>query len=212
MDIQMIGVLWLVGSIVLGLVNCYFGYRLFIVTVGIVGFLLGATLGYLIGVWTGSLIFGLIAAVIFGLIGGWASVMAYYAFIFVAGALAFAFTSAFLAGLYSSEVSALIPIACGLIGGLLALWLQRIIIIIATAMQGAIASTLAVAALASGGGLNAYRTMFYDLMEGTLGRVGSAWFYVGLSVWLILAVSGALYQFRRGKEMYRYDGGSGMPT
>ena len=35
MDIQMVGILWLIGAFLLGLLNCFFGYRLFIVTVAI---------------------------------------------------------------------------------------------------------------------------------------------------------------------------------
>ena len=95
MDIQMIGVLWLIGAFFLGLLNCFFGYRLFIVTVAIVGLLLGASLGYTLGAFVGSNIAGLIAAAVLGLIGAWASVSAYYAFIFVAGAFGFALFAAF---------------------------------------------------------------------------------------------------------------------
>jgi len=210
MDIQMVGILWLIGAFLLGLLNCFFGYRLFIVTVAIVGFLLGASFGYLIGTWTGSLIIGLIAGTVLGLVGGWASVTAYYAFIFVVGAFGFAFASAFLAGLYTPNVSVLIPIICGLLGGLSALWLQRAIIIIATASQGALAAVLAVAAMISGGGVYAYRAMFYRLLDGDISRIGGAWFYVGLLIWLVLAVSGFVMQFKRGKEMYRRRGGKAL--
>ena len=129
--------------------------------------------------------------------------MAYYAFIFVVGAFGFALASAFAAGLYMPEVSPLIPLAGGLVGGLCSIWLQRVIIIIATAAQGALASILAVASLASGGGVGAYREMFNRLFEGGISRTGSNWFYVGLVFWLILLVSGLSVQFKRGKEMYR---------
>ncbi len=206
MDTQMIGVLWLIGALALGLLNCFFGYRLFIVTVAIVGLLLGGSLGYSAGAWTGNLLIGLIAATVLGLIGGWASVMAYYAFIFVAGAFAFALASAFVAGLYSANVSVLIPLICGLIGGFLAFWLQRAIIIIATASQGGLAAVLAAAAIITGGGTHAYREMLYRLLEGDLSRAGGIWFYAGSLVWLILVVSGLMTQFKRGKEMYRRRG------
>ena len=130
MDIQMIGVLWLIGAFFLGLLNCFFGYRLFIVTVAIVGFLLGASLGYMLGNFVGSGIAGLIAAAVLGLIGAWASVSAYYAFVFVAGAFGFALLAAFVAGLFGSDVHVAVPIVAGLIGGFLALWLQRVVIIL----------------------------------------------------------------------------------
>ncbi len=203
MDAQMIGVMWLTGALLFGLLNCFFGYRLFIVTVAIVGFLLGASLGYAIGIWTGNWVIGFIVTVVFGFIGGWACTTAYYAFIFVVGGIGFALATSFVAGLFMADVHMLIPIAAGLIGGFLSFWLQRVIISVATAAQGALASVLAVAAIASGGGAPAYREMFNHLFAGELARDGGLWFYVGLTVWLVLAIAGAVTQFTRGKEMYR---------
>ena len=206
MDIQMVGVLWLIGAFSLGLLNCFFGYRLFIVTVAIVGFLLGASLGYALGAFVGSSIAGLIAAAVLGLIGAWASVSAYYAFIFVAGAFGFALFAAFVAGLFGSDVHVAVPIVAGLIGGFLALWLQRVVIILATAAQGALASVLAAASLVSGGGVQAYRALFYRLLDGDISRLGSFWLYLGLFSWLVLFAAGLAAQFTRGKEMYRRQG------
>jgi hypothetical protein len=203
MDAQMIGILWLVGALLLGLLNCYFGYRLFLITVGIAGFLIGASIGHMVGAWTGSWIVGLAAAVMLGLFAGWACMMAYYAFIFVVGAIGFALASSFVVGLFYPDVHVLIPIVGGLIGGFLSVWLQRIIIIVATAAQGGLASILAVAALISGEGVSGYRDLFQRFFEGELSRTGGLWFYLGIFVWIILAVSGLVVQFRSGKEMYR---------
>jgi len=58
----------------------------------------------------------------------------------------------------------------------------------------------------SGGGVYAYRAMFYRLLDGDISRIGGAWFYVGLLIWLVLAVSGFVMQSKRGKEMYRRRG------
>jgi hypothetical protein len=203
MDAQMIGILWLVGAIFFGLLNCFFGYRLFLVTVAIAGFLIGASLGYMVGVWTGSWIVGLVAAAMLGLIAGWACTMAYYAFIFVVGAIGFALASSFIAGLFYTDVHVFIPTIFGLIGGFLSLWLQRVIIIIATASQGALASIMACSALISGGGTNRYRALLQQFFEGNLNYEGGLWFYLGAFLWLILAVSGLIVQFKSGKEMYQ---------
>jgi hypothetical protein len=206
MDVQMMGILWLVGALLFGLLNCFFGYRLFLVTVAIAGFLIGASIGYMAGTWTGSWIVGLVAAAMLGLVAGWACVMAYYAFIFVVGAIGFALASSFIVGLFYPDVHVLIPIVAGLIGGFLSLWLQRAIIIIATAAQGALASIMAVSALISGGGVREYRALFQRFFEGDLSYTGGFWFYLGVLLWLILAVSGLVFQFRSGKEMYRRPG------
>ncbi len=203
MDAEMAGVVWLIGAFLFGLLNCFFGYRLFIVTVAIVGFLIGASLGYAIGIWTGNWVIGLVAAGVLGLIAGWACITAYYAFIFVVGGIGFALATAFLAGLFITDVHVLIPIAAGVIGGFLSLWLQRVIITVATAAQGALASILAATALGAGGGVAAYRTLFNRLFTGELSRAGGLWFYVGLALWLVLAIAGVVTQSKRGKEMYR---------
>jgi len=203
MDTQMAEVLWLIGALLLGLLNCFYGYRLFIVTVAIVGFAIGVAIGYMIGVWTGNFVVGLIVAIVLGLIAGWASVLAYYAFIFVVGAFGFALVAAFVAGLFMPDVSFLVPLIAGFIGGFLAFWLQRVIISIATAAQGALVSVLAVTALIAGGGLGAYQALFYDVLEGDLSRTGGIWFYVGLILWLTLTAAGLTTQFKFGKEMYR---------
>jgi hypothetical protein len=203
MDIQTFGLLWVVAAFFMGLLNCFFGYRLFIVIVALLGLTLGASLGYLIGSWMEGGIVTLVLVMILGLIGAWASVSGYYAFIFVVGAFGFALLAAFVSGIYSQNVSVLLLILVGLVGGFVALWLQRIIIIIATAAQGALASVLAVAALVSGGGLEAYRGLFYRFLDGDLARTGGVWFYVGTLLWLIVFAFGLVAQFTRGKEMYR---------
>jgi hypothetical protein len=204
MDVQLAGILWLMVLLFLGLLNCYFGYRLFIITVGIVGLILAGALGYLIGDWLGNPMIALILTIVLGLIGAWASVTAYYAFIFVVGAFGFAFLATFLAGLFQENPSFLFPLIGGLIGGVLALWLQRVIIIIATASQGAVSAILAGTAIITGGGMEAYRRLLNSLLDGELSRTGGIWFYLGVLVWLILFASGLGTQFVRGKEMYRH--------
>lgn len=203
MDAHMIGILWLIGALLLGLLNCYFGYRLFLFTVAIIGFMLGASLGYLLGGWTGNWIVGLVGALVVGLIAGWACVMAYYAFIFVVGAIGFALAASFITGLFYPDVHVLIPIICGVIGGILSLWLQRVVIIIVTAAHGALASIFAVAALIAGEGMSGYSALFQRFFEGELSRTGGIWFYLGAVAWILLTASGLVIQFKRGKEMYR---------
>jgi len=203
MNLNFDGVLWLLVFLSLGILNCYFGYRLFIVTVGVIGFLLAGALGYLIGNYLGSNAIALVLALGLGLLGAWGSITAYYAFIFVIGGFGFAFLTAFLLGIQKENMSILIPLIAGLIGGLLALWMQRVIIIFATASQGALSSVLAAAALVSGGGIIAYRRLLNGVLGGDLGHTGGLWFYLGAFAWLILFISGLTSQFISKKKMYR---------
>jgi len=203
MDAHSVELIWLVGALLIGLINCYLGYRLFMVTVAIVGFVIGASFGYLIGSWIGGNILIIGITLVLGLLGAWVGFVGYYLFIFMVGAFGFAFVTAFLWGLYSQSGSVLLPIIAGVIGGFLALRLQRIIIIIATAAQGAIASIFAAVAIFSGGGLLTYRTLFHRLLSGDLDHIGGIRFYAGVFAWLILFSSGLAAQFTRGKEMYK---------
>jgi len=203
MDVQSIELIWLAGAFLLGLLNCFFGYRLFMVTVAIVGFMTGAFLGYLMGGWLGGSTLTVATTLILGLIGAWVSVVAYYAFIFVVGAFGFAFLTAFVWGLYGEGGSVLFPVVAGLIGGFVALRIQRIIIIVGTAAQGSLVSVFAAVAIVSGGGLWTYRNLFHRLLSGELSRPGGIWFYVALFAWVALFAAGSVAQFTRGREMYK---------
>ena len=203
MNLKFDGVLWLLAFLSLGILNCYFGYRLFLITVGAIGFLLAGALGYMIGNFLGSNLIALVLAVALGLLGTWGSITAYYAFIFVIGGFGFAFLTAFLLGIQKENISIFLPVVVGIIGAFLALWLQRVIIIFATASQGALSIVLAIAALISGGGIVTYRRLLNGVLGGDLSRTGGLWFYLGALAWLILFISGLTAQYMSKKEMYR---------
>jgi hypothetical protein len=203
LDIQFIELVWLITAFLFGLFTCFFGYRLFIVFVAAVGLIVGATAGYELGLLLGSEIAAFIIAVVLGLIGAWASVMGYYAFIFIIGGFAFAFLTAFIVGMTNDTVPMLLVIIVGLVGGFLSLWLQRIIIILATSAQGALASVFALFSIFSGGGISMYRALFYNFLSGEIPGKGGIWFYLSFLVWLMLFALGLWAQFSRGKEMYR---------
>lgn len=203
MDIQWVVIIWLIAAFLFGLFTCFFGYRLFIVLVAAVGLVVGATFGYSLGMIFGSELAAFIIAVIFGLLGAWASIMGYYAFIFIVGGFGFAFLAAFLMGLAHHDVHLLLLLIIGIIGGFVSLWLQRIIVIIATSAQGALASVFALVAIFSGGGIPMYRGLFYRILSGEVPGRGGLWFYLSLLAWLALFGLGLWAQFTRGKEMYR---------
>lgn len=203
MDIQAIGLVWLIAAFLFGLFTCFFGYRLFIVLVAAIGLVVGATFGYEVGIFFESQLAAFIIAVVLGLLGAWASVMGYYAFIFIVGGFAFAFLTAFLFGLANGTAPVLLLIIVGVVGGFVSLWLQRILISFATAAQGALASVFALIAIFSGGGILLYRRLFYQLLSGEIPDKGGFWFYLSLILWMVIFGLGLWAQFTRGKEMYR---------
>lgn len=137
-------------AIGLGTVVCFLGYRLLRPTMFVCGFLVGAlAVGTLIehnfadesweptGVWIGF--------VLGGFVGGALVVMIYTAGIFLIGCaagvlLAIALNTSFAYKIYPAEpmlVLVVLMILLGLLGGMLALKLERPIIIVATSLVGA---------------------------------------------------------------------------
>ena len=125
-------------SIVLGLVSCFAGYRLFRVVLAIAGFFIGAVLAG--GVfWTVFPQQPEFLAVIIGLAGGIIGAILlgffYFAGVFVAGvALGVLLGSIIPVSMNWQRI--LISIVLGLLCGVLALALQKLLIVVATAFIG----------------------------------------------------------------------------
>lgn len=177
-------------AILYGLVACFFGWRVFRLTLTVAGVLIGGALGYSAG--EGNLVLALLGA----LIGG---VLLYVLFrigIFIAGALLGAVLGIALGMLFGLEQGGLMLLAViiGVVaGGLIALVLQKLVIIASTAFGGA-ASLV--------GGLS---LVFPTLGLITTTEDGFTQSTFGFIVWLVLGVLGFLFQFRDSKGMKRID-------
>jgi Domain of unknown function (DUF4203) len=128
-----------------GLISCFFGFRLFKFVLAIFGFILGAL--------AASSVFGVsdtTAMVISAIVGGCVGALLLLAAYFIGVALVGAGVGALLANLLWNYVEGdphpFIVILFSVAGALLATWLQRYVIIFATAFGGA--WTLLVGALA----------------------------------------------------------------
>ena len=128
-----------------GLISCFFGYRLFKFVLGIFGFILGALAAS--SIWGSSDTTYMIAA---GLLGGIVGSLLLLAAYFVGVALVGAGLGALAANLIWTYVEGdphpFVVILFSVAGALLATWLQRYVIILATAFAGA--WTMIVGALA----------------------------------------------------------------
>jgi hypothetical protein len=162
----------------------------FRLTLTVAGVLIGGALGYSAG--EGNLVLALLGA----LIGG---VLLYVLFrigIFIAGALLGAVLGIALGMLFGLEQGGLMLLAViiGVVaGGLIALVLQKLVIIASTAFGGA-ASLV--------GGLS---LVFPTLGLITTTEDGFTQSTFGFIVWLVLGVLGFLFQFRDSKGMKRID-------
>lgn len=134
------------GAIAWGVLDCFFGYRVFKVTLAVVGCLLGAVLGHAAGAALGFALAGELAGlVIGGLVGGGLAFMLYSGAVFVAGFGLGATLGVLLLKRFDSTFTLVLGIGFGVVGGFLAVWLQRILIIVSTALLGSFRAVLAAA-------------------------------------------------------------------
>ncbi len=138
-----------IALVLTGALACLAGYRLFRIILGIYGFIGGALVASTI-VGSASTLYMVLAALFGGIVGAVVFVLAY----FVGVALVGAGLGALLTQLVWNQAIAGDPPAAAIIvmavvGGVAAMWLQRYVIIVATAFGGA--WTVIVGALALAG-------------------------------------------------------------
>jgi hypothetical protein len=188
--LETIHVLWLL-AVPVGMVCCFLGYRVFKFVLGIFGFFGGLVLGNLLAVtfleFEGVVLWILILAM--GVIGAGLAVGLYFFGIFIAGAV----SGGLLGSIISSQLTLeplIVIIALGLFSGILALLLQKVIIIVSTALVG---SWMAV----SGGAYFLGRFDPYRFLQNPSSVFDSFENKELLLVgWLLLAGLGMLVQFR----------------
>ena len=136
-----------------GLLSCFAGYRFFRIVLGLFGFVVGALLASSV-MGTEQTMWMIGAALVGGLIGALIMVAAYFVGVALIGA-GFGARAANLiwAGL-GREPQLLIVIVLSILGAVVALWLQRYVIIVATAFGGAWTTIVGALAMVgrSGGG------------------------------------------------------------
>lgn len=133
-----------IGALVWGLLDCFFGYRVFKVTVGLLGALIGAVLaqmgaqalGWGNGAQLGALAVGALA-------GAGLAFLLYLVGVFLAGFGFGAVLALLLLSHLDRMVALLGALVVGAVGGFAAVKLQRVIIILATALTGAFRAVLA---------------------------------------------------------------------
>jgi hypothetical protein len=186
---------WLSVAVILwGLADCFFGYAIFRVTVtfwGIVGGMIGGELAaQSLGLHTG----GIIAAVVVGgILGGVGAFLLYLAAVFVAGFMFGVTLGMLILANFNHEVALLSSCVIGVIAGVLAVKLQRVVLILATSLLGAFRALLG----------TMYFTQHLDWMYYLTQKPqqipalidGNRWLFPAV---LVLAAVGAIAQFGIG--------------
>jgi hypothetical protein len=165
-------------AVLIGILFCFFGYRLFKIVLGIAGFIWGALL-------VASVVFGLthstLAAVLAGLAGGIVfallAVFLYYVGVFILGTFFGAAIGIFVLAIVGVMTPVWVILILAVLGGVLAVIFQRFMIILSTAFVGAWAVVFGV----------------FHLIPKT---EGVAYTYIALVAWIVLGVIGMLVQYR----------------
>jgi hypothetical protein len=132
------------GAIAWGVLDVFFGYRVFKVTLAVVGGLLGLAAGHALATVAGFGPGAQIAALIIGaLLGAGLAFLLYIAAVFVAGFGFGATLGLLLLANYHHMVALLTGAVLGIIGGFLAVKVQRVLIILSTALLGSFRAMLA---------------------------------------------------------------------
>ena len=132
------------GAMAWGVLDVFFGYRIFKVTLAIVGGLIGVVLGQAAATALALGPGGQIAAMVVGaLLGAGLAFLLYIAAVFVAGFGFGATLGMLLLANFHHMVALLTGLVLGVIGGFLAVKMQRILIILSTSLLGSFRAVLA---------------------------------------------------------------------
>ena len=133
-----------VAALAWGLLDCFFGYRVFKFTLALAGGLFGALFAQAaataLGLGASGVTISLVAG---GLIGAGLAFLLYIAAVFVAGFFFGATLGLLLLANFHHMVALLSGVLLGIVGGFLAVRIQRILIILSTGLFGAFRAMLA---------------------------------------------------------------------
>jgi hypothetical protein len=182
----------LVLLLALGLVYCFAGYPMLRVLLGLTGFLIAGAVAAALAGWLsqGNLLF-MGGALLFGGICGAMAL----SFLYRAGVFLLGFLGALLLGFnlffqHDAAYGPVFTIVAGLIGGILALFLEKPVMKFATAAIGGWMTTV------SGMLLLASRGVIDKALQEKISP-NATWVLIG--VWALLTLFGAAFQFSMGK-------------
>lgn len=184
-------------AILVGVLNCFFGYRILKVVLGVTGFCAGASAGWAASaaLAQGNAWIALVCALLGGVIGALLCIWLYFLGIFLLGAgFGAVLASAFLTG-SGVHAQIVIILIAALICGAIALALQKFMIIISTAFGGAYLLVGGILHFMVGG-QNPVPVLFDRAPLGSWGT----WGYAPLVAWLVLGLVGVALQYRGTRE------------
>ncbi len=182
-------------GILVGVIECFFGYRIFRVILALTGFLFGSTLAggvaYAFSSPSSQLILTLLGGVIGGLMGAGFMFWLYHCGLFLLGVFLGSTVGASLVALVGRPPSPVLVVGLGLAGGVAAILFQRLMIIVSTGFGGAWSAIFGIAFFA---GIVDPRHL------DRLYRISNRDLYPLLLAWVSLGSVGVLTQYRSPRK------------
>jgi len=176
-----------------GVLSCFLGYRLLKLTLGVMGFIGGATGGWAVGLslGTGNSGIALTCAVIGGVIGAVLCIWLFFLGIFLLGASAGAIVASAFFSAAGNQPQLILVFVLAIVFGVIALVMQKLMIIVSTAFSGSYLVTAGLFHFLAG--VQSVSPLWFDhLQSGSAGILG----YVALVFWLLLGLAGVSFQYR----------------
>ena len=183
-------------ALVAGLLTCFWGYRILKITLGITGFIFGIAAGSSFGlsVAPGNDAVALICGLVAGVIGAALCVWLFFLGVFLLGASSGAIVGAAICSAAAIQPQPIILIVVSIVFGLIALALQKFMIILSTAFGGSYLITAGILHFITGA-QTASPPWLSHLQPGSAGLLG----YAALAFWIILGVCGVSVQYHGTK-------------
>jgi hypothetical protein len=183
-------------AVAIGILTCFFGYRILKLTLGLMGFMAAAAGGWTFGLSLAPNNSGiaLICALVAGVIGAALCIWLFFVGIFLLGASAGAVVAAAFFNAAGSQPQPILLLMFAGVFGIVALVVQKFMIITSTAFSG---SYLVVAGLFHllTHGQDASLLWFNHLQPRAAGTLG----YVALAFWVALGLTGLSFQYRNSQ-------------
>jgi hypothetical protein len=180
-------------AVAVGILICFLGYRLLKVTLAVVGLIAGAAGGWAVGLSLapGNNGIALVCAIIGGVICAVLCIWLFFLGIFLLGASAGAIVATALFHAAGNQPQPILVLLLAIVFGVIALVMQKFMIIVSTAFIGSYLITAGIVHLLTGA-KDVSALWFDHLQPGSAGILG----YVALVFWLVVGLAGGSFQYR----------------
>ena len=175
-------------SILFGAVQCFFGYRIFKIILGLMGFLIGGVLAAAMGFAVSEqAIIALVSGLVGGIIGAALMVVLYFVGIFLIGAFLGGVLGTVLFAVAETYPEPVVLLILAVITGVIALIFQKFMIIVATGFGGAWSVVTGIAYFTTGAiDPTNLESMF---------RADGSQLYIIVLCWIALGTVGVVVQY-----------------